>query len=106
MCGSVSVIAVAADGFPANTQRDNHVIITSKRRFDVKITCLLRFVFAVLTPDSDTSLDNVRDTFLSLYSYKWLSIRAKLVAISFKWPIWSWGVIVAPKELIGREWTE
>ena len=31
---------------PANTQRIKHVIITPKRRFDVTITCLLRFVFA------------------------------------------------------------
>ena len=31
---------------PANTQRNKHVIITSKRRFDVIITCLLRCVFA------------------------------------------------------------
>ena len=31
---------------PANTQRNKHVIITSKRRFDVLITCLLRGVFA------------------------------------------------------------
>ena len=30
---------------PANTHRNKHVIITSKRRFDVMITCLLRFVF-------------------------------------------------------------
>ena len=30
----------------ANTQRNRHVIITSKRRFDVIITCLLRCVFA------------------------------------------------------------
>ena len=31
---------------PANTKRNKHVIITSKRRFDVIITCLLRCVFA------------------------------------------------------------
>ena len=31
---------------PANTQRINHVIITSKRHFDVITTCLLRCVFA------------------------------------------------------------
>ena len=30
----------------ANTRRNKHVIITSKRCFDVIITCLLRFVFA------------------------------------------------------------
>ena len=35
-------------GLPANTQRNKHVIITSKRRFDVIITCLLRCVFAGL----------------------------------------------------------
>ena len=28
------------------TQRNKHVIITSKRRFDVMIACLLRYVFA------------------------------------------------------------
>ena len=33
----------------ANTQRNKQVIITSKRRFDVIITCLLRFVFAGLS---------------------------------------------------------
>ena len=31
---------------PANTQRNKHVIITSKRRFGVIITCLLRCVFS------------------------------------------------------------
>ena len=31
---------------PANTQRNKHVTITSKSRFDLKITSLLRFVFA------------------------------------------------------------
>ena len=31
---------------PAITWRNKHVIITSKRRFDVIITCLLRCVFA------------------------------------------------------------
>ena len=30
----------------ANTQCNKHVIITSKRRFDVILTCLLRYVFA------------------------------------------------------------
>ena len=30
--------------FPANTKRNKHVIITSSRRFDVMITCLLRLV--------------------------------------------------------------
>ena len=34
------------DTNPANTQRKKRVIITSKRRFDVTITCFLRFVFA------------------------------------------------------------
>ena len=34
------------DNCPANTQRIKHVLIASKRRFDVIITCLLRFVFA------------------------------------------------------------
>ena len=33
---------------PANTQHNKHVIINSKRRFDVIITCLLRAVFAGL----------------------------------------------------------
>ena len=32
--------------FPAHSQRNKLVIITSKRRFDVIIACLLRFVFA------------------------------------------------------------
>ena len=32
--------------FPANTKRNKHVIITSKRHFDVIITCLLRCVCA------------------------------------------------------------
>ena len=32
--------------YPANTQRNKHVIITSKQRFDVIISCLLRCVFA------------------------------------------------------------
>ena len=31
---------------PPHTQRNKHVIITSKRRFDVIIMCLLRFVYA------------------------------------------------------------
>ena len=31
---------------PANTKRNKHVIITPKHRFNVMITCLLRFVFA------------------------------------------------------------
>ena len=31
---------------PANTKRNKYVIITSKRRVDVKITCLLHCVFA------------------------------------------------------------
>ena len=30
---------------PANTQRNKHLVITSKRCFDVIITCLLRFMF-------------------------------------------------------------
>ena len=33
-------------GSIVGTQRNKHVIITSKRRFDAIITCLLRFVFA------------------------------------------------------------
>ena len=39
---------VAVTDIPANSQRDTHVIITStsKRRFDVINTCILRFVFA------------------------------------------------------------
>ena len=40
----IGVYNAAALG-PTNTQRNKHVIITSKRRFDVIITCLLRFVF-------------------------------------------------------------
>ena len=32
--------------YPANTQRNKHVMITSKLRFDVIITCLLCFVLA------------------------------------------------------------
>ena len=35
-----------APQYPANTQSNKHVIISSKRRFDVMITCLLRCVFA------------------------------------------------------------
>ena len=34
---------------PANTQRNKRVIITSKQRLDVIITCLLRCVFAAIT---------------------------------------------------------
>ena len=34
------------DNNPTNTQHNKHVIITSKRRFGVIITCLLRCVFA------------------------------------------------------------
>ena len=34
---------------PANTQRNKHVIITSKLRFDVMIACLLCCVFTGLT---------------------------------------------------------
>ena len=30
---------------PANTKRNRRLIITSRRRFDVIITCLLRFMF-------------------------------------------------------------
>ena len=36
------------DIFPANTKRNKRVIITTKQRFDVMITCLLRCVFAGL----------------------------------------------------------
>ena len=31
---------------PANTKRNKHVIVSSKRRFHVIIACLLRYVFA------------------------------------------------------------
>ena len=34
------------DYCPANTQRNKHVIIMPKHRFDIIITCLLRLVFA------------------------------------------------------------
>ena len=37
--------ATDCNGIAANTQRNKYVIITSKRRFDVIITCLLRFLF-------------------------------------------------------------
>ena len=40
-----------ASDIPTNTQRNKHVIITSKRRFDVIITCLLRFVFVWMRID-------------------------------------------------------
>ena len=46
---SQSCCAVSCCGYAmisANTQRNNHVINTSKRRFGVMITCLLCFVFA------------------------------------------------------------
>ena len=36
----------ACSSFPANTRGNKHVIITSKRRFGVTITCLIRCVFA------------------------------------------------------------
>ena len=39
------------DLMPANTQRNEYVIITQKRRFDVLIPCLLRFVFVGLNFD-------------------------------------------------------
>ena len=35
--------------YPANTKRNEHVIITSKRCFDGMITCLLRWVFTWYT---------------------------------------------------------
>ena len=44
-----NLINIPADNLasdPANAQRNEHVIITSKRRFDVIITCLLRCMFA------------------------------------------------------------
>ena len=45
--GTLSVLCIIGnrDDFPSNTQRNKHIIITSKRRFDVIITCLLRCVF-------------------------------------------------------------
>ena len=45
----VSVLADWWDTFPTNIKRNKHVIITSKQRFDVIITCLLRDVFAGLS---------------------------------------------------------
>ena len=35
-----------ATTIPANTQRNKHVTITSKQRFDMIIMCLLRYVLA------------------------------------------------------------
>ena len=43
-----NTIFTSKAAFPAKTQRNKYVIITSKRRFDVIITCLLRCVFAGL----------------------------------------------------------
>ena len=43
-------------GISANTQRNKHVIITSKRCFDVIITCLLRCVFARMALLAEPSL--------------------------------------------------
>ena len=37
----ILITCQVAKSIPANTQRDKHVIITSKQRFDVIITCLL-----------------------------------------------------------------
>ena len=41
---------------PGNTQRNKHVIITSKHRFDAIITCLLRCLFARHSLAADTLL--------------------------------------------------
>ena len=49
---NVSLFLMLCFGWvPANTQRSKHVIITSKRCFDVMITCLLRCVFAEVPVD-------------------------------------------------------
>ena len=47
--------------YPANTKRDKHVIITSKRSFDVIITCLSRCVLPgyYLSGDTTTRLVSV-----------------------------------------------
>ena len=47
-CHDIIILDVYLAHFPADTKRNKHVIITSKRRFDVIITYLLRCVFAVL----------------------------------------------------------
>ena len=38
-------------GYPANTKRNKHTIITRKQRFEIIITCLLHFVFAAYAAD-------------------------------------------------------
>ena len=43
-----------ADILPANTERNKHVIIRSKRRFDVIIACLLHCVFAGFVSNSSS----------------------------------------------------
>ena len=45
----VIVVVITYMSIPANTKRNKNVIITSKRRFDVIITCSLRCVFAGIT---------------------------------------------------------
>ena len=62
-------------GYQANTQRNKHVIVTSKRRFHVIISCLLHFVFAWYTPH--LMLTNI-----------WCGSRIILlvIAMSRRWP--------------------
>ena len=51
--------------FTTNTQHNEYVIITSKRRFDVIITCLSRFLFAGLYINGNN--DVMRYVFYSQY---------------------------------------
>ena len=46
---SRGVLSTTSSVIPANTKRKKHVIITSKRGFDVIITCLLRCEFVGMT---------------------------------------------------------
>ena len=54
---------------PANTKRDKNVIITSKQRFDVIITCLLRCVFARVIPSAASLSGDYKIEVSSVFKY-------------------------------------
>ena len=55
-------LSLLVSTIPANTKCTEHVIVTTKRCFDVIITCLLRYVFAVMSPISFGEIWNQNTT--------------------------------------------
>ena len=89
---------VAVTDIPANTQRDTHVIITSKRRFDVINTCILRFVFAemmiasfkfkLIRPWGEAKLNPFNYSKVIRISAKWVLVRDLFSSCKIEnWPI-------------------